>query len=125
MNLDGLFTDPQPNPSHALSAAGAKGLGRFSWSCVWGQRAPRDGAPVVMPDGAGGDVAFFHSQDQSVGAVRPDSSAQYVDAGVYWVDGLFCPFWQQQKTQIISHSLLLVGTNSERIFYLAARPDNV
>ena len=41
------------------------------------QRAPLDGASMVSPDGAGGDVVFLHSRDQSVGAVKSDSSAQY------------------------------------------------
>ena len=48
-----------------------------------------------------------------------------MDTGVYRIDGLFCPLWQHQKTQTISHSLLLVGADSDRIFYLATRPDNV
>ena len=89
------------------------------------QRAPLDGAPVVSPDGAGGDVVTLHSRDQPVGEIQSHSYAQYMDTGVYRINGLFCPLWQHQKTQTISHSLLLVGNHSDWIFYLAARPDKV
>ena len=84
------------------------------------QHAPLDGAPMVGPDDAGGDVVFLHSRNQPLGAVQSDPPAQSLDADFDRADGLLCPRWQHYKTQTIRHNFLLVGADPDRIFYPAA-----
>mgnify|MGYP001413361568 CR=1 FL=1 len=100
------FADYQNEPGCVSNSPSANPL-----SCVECRRHNRTG-------GGSASHALGRQRAPLDGALQSDSSAQYVDAGINRIDGLFCPLWQHQKTQTISHSLLMVGTDSDRIFTL-------
>ena len=69
MNLDPLFS---VNPFPCFECHSRERVGVRSADYAQGkQHAPLDGAPIVGPDSACGDVVFLHSRNQPVGRYSP------------------------------------------------------